>query len=660
MLLFFSCITATQAGQPDADSVLNRHRRYLISAGKAGDQKILMQTFDSQKRQWAGIDYNDNSVASWQPLKHLKNVFALALAWSVTKSDRERSELKRVADAALSHWYKHRYRSTNWWYNEIAVPQVMADVIILMRCGWTETQKEDALSILGQHRVAGTGANLVWTAALGLYHGALTGNHAKADRAAALLQNEVRMGTGDGVQPDYSFLQHGARLQMAHYGAAFLADNLRLAWELRATRWAYPQEKTDILAQTMLQGWQWMARGIHVPPGVVDRAVSRPNSLRSGDLRFIVPFAIEAAPQYKSELRGFAAQQNAPGVLRGFKHFPYADFSVYHHQDFSFFLKTISTRTLPAESINGENLQGQLLNSGDGYLVSNGNEYFNLMPVWNWNMLPGITTFAGAEVIGRPKFSGAVSSGASGLVALDLSLTSKDNREQLTGHKVWAMHGKMVVCLIANLNFINARPDYPVSVLDQARLSGNITVSKPAGTRSGNMQTYRGLKWIHHNKFAYLPLGSEPVSIYAGPVSGSWSQVNSSERTDTITDQIFRPVIYHKASSFSGYVICFADTPADAAALAKSSPWKLHNTADCQAVTFEDGTVMSAFFAGGSLKLPHKTLSVNRPCLLIIQNNNLFVSDPTHTGGPVVIKYNQKIFNITLPGDGTTAMSRGI
>jgi len=64
---------------------------------------------------------------------------------------------------------------------------------------------------------------------------------------------------------------------------------------------------------------------------------------------------------------------------------------VWHSPEASYFIKTLSTRTLPMESINNENQLGVQLNSGDTYLIRNGTEYFDLMPVWDWQHVPGVT-----------------------------------------------------------------------------------------------------------------------------------------------------------------------------------------------------------------------------------------------------------------------------
>jgi chondroitin AC lyase len=239
---------------------------------------------------------------------------------------------------------------------------------------------------------------------------------------------------------------------MYQYGKAFLFADVRLGWEARGTRWALPAGKIRILRNFVLQGWQWMARGINTVPGTMDRSASREGELRSPDMRSLLPFLRDLDPAEAKAYRALALRQQGVGSLDGFRYYPYSDFTAYQTPRFSFFLKTISARTLPTEvGLNSENLKGHLLNSGDAYLIRNGKEYFNLMPVWDWQRLPGITAFQGAARSGRKDFAGGVSDGKSGLTAMDYLMRGRGTKDSVSAHKIWACHSGQVVCLIAGL-----------------------------------------------------------------------------------------------------------------------------------------------------------------------------------------------------------------
>src|SRR5690606_5693744 len=132
----------------------------------------------------------------------------------------------------------------NWWHNKIGVPRYMRDILALLHDTLQPQQLAGALAVMAQNDAPSyrksTGANLVWCADLDLHYGALTHNEALMRSCATLIWNEVKITTAEGIQPDYSFHQHGPRLQTFQYGGAFLRENIRLAWQLRGTPWACP------------------------------------------------------------------------------------------------------------------------------------------------------------------------------------------------------------------------------------------------------------------------------------------------------------------------------------------------------------------------------------------------------------------------------------
>lgn len=64
------------------------------------------------------------------------------------------------------------------------------------------------------------------------------------------------------------------------------------------------------------------------------------------------------------------------------------------------------------------------MNNGDAYVIKTGNEYFNLMPVWNWNFLPGQTNFNSSSdtIISNP-FAGSVTNEISGMTAMKYTVS---------------------------------------------------------------------------------------------------------------------------------------------------------------------------------------------------------------------------------------------
>ena len=658
LTVFLFVISGNSSAQPD--TILTRYRYFLVKSVEHEAGVAQLAASLNAKGQWDDIDYLDTEKANWKTQAHLKRVRDMALAWANPQSTlfHDKNTWKAI-DLSLNHWLEVRYKNSNWWHNEIGIPQVMRDIIILLREKLSARQLKGTMEVLAQHRVQykATGANLTWSADLGFHYGALTNDLELMGKCRELLLKEIRITTEEGIQPDYSFHQHGARLQMFQYGAAFLRENARLAWECRKTQWAYPKDKIEILSDFVLKGWQWMARGINTVPGTMDRSASRVGELQSPDLRQLIPYFCEIDPKNRNEFLSLSARQQGIGApLKGFRHYPYSDFTAFQTAQFSFFLKTISTRTLVTESINNENLKGKLLNSGDAYIVRNGKEYFDLMPVWNWNLLPGLTVFDNAEKIVKQDFTGGASDGKSGLTVMDYQL--KGTGEQLLkAKKFWACHNSLVVCLIAGLEAEHVSGEICTS-LDQCRWQGDVTVNREGNVMKEGDHLLDNVRWIHHNGVAYIPIEPSPVALHLNASTSSWSSINVSGSTTPLTEKMFNPVMLHplkQGGLNTGYVLASVETPAQANVLAGKQGWQvIRNDTACQAVRFKDGTCMVAFLSPGSVTIGKKKLAVDKPCLIMLRDGRLYASNPKGNEEILQVSFHRSTQKIPLPAFGLT------
>lgn len=642
-----------------ADLLLNRYHDFLLRTAKtppietADWAHTLLPT-----GRWPDIDYNNADLSKWKAPQHLQRLVNMALLWTDSTSAQFHDEkLWTAINSALDHWLVHRYQSANWWFNEIGIPQYMRDIIILLRQDLTPDRLEQSLEVMAQLRVHDDylAGNLVWCADLGLHYGALTGDEQLMRHCRNLIVNEINITDSEGIWPDYSFQQHGRRLQMYQYGKAFLWESVRIAWQCRDTPLAFPKVKIDILTDFIVEGWQWMARGIHTVPSTMDRSASRMGELRSVDLRPLIPFAMELAPDRATAFMQLESIQDGHGALKGYRHYPYADFTAFHRPGFSFFLKTISDRTLPTESINKENLLGKLLHSGDAYLIRNGEEYFDLLPLWDWTALPGVTAFRDAHAVSRKPFVGSVDDGTSGFSAMDYMLQDESGTQTLAARKIWACHDDLIVCLISGLTGENIEGEV-YTALDQCRWQDDVTVNRPGNIVKAGIHSLHHVNWIHHAGFAYIPLYPSDFQLKLLEVAGKWTTINNGGSEDELNDRIFLPIMHHSKPdrSVAGYVLALAETPKRAARLAKKSRWKiLKNTADCQAVQFADKTVMAAFYRSGKLEIGKRGyIEVNQPCLVMMHGNELNISDPSHKGMQVEININGSKTTIAMPADG--------
>ncbi len=658
--LLFSLCTIATAQIPQTDNfqtIVERYRELLLrsSVPDADKMRSYVANLGADGR-WPDIDYADESRSGWKVSDHLSRVRELSRALVAELSAlHDDAATEAAIIRALDHWIAQRYRNPNWWHNDIGVPMMMRDIIVLLGPRLQGTRRAGALEVLHQYgkAKAGDGANTMWLAELALIYGALTRDGDLVEQNSKLISDEIHVSKGEGIQSDGSYHQHGARLQQFHYGSAFLNDAARLGWQLRATPWAIPTAKLQIVADAILNGSQWMVRGISTVPGTLDRSVSRDKALKGGDLRGAARFLREALPQSAPQLDALIARQDGTGApLDGFRFYPRSDFAAYQRPAFSFFLKTISNRTATTESINSENLKGHLLNSGDAYVMRDGEEYASLPPVWNWEFLPGVTYAQSAGEVQRQPFSGGVTDGQSGAVAMDYRFGDKD-KTVISTRKMWAFHGDIVVALIGAVQ--NSNADEPVrTALDQALLRGPVTVSDAQNKvqiLAAGQRATGDWRWVQHSGLMYFVPPNSQLTVQSGLVSGSWSQINKGGATTPITQPVFLPILEHRTKEATWYAISPAATPQRAAQIAARPGFKvLLNEADIQAVRFDDGTVIATFYASGALD----DLKVDAPCLALQNAAGLWLSDPTQKGGNVQVTRHGKTIAIELPNDGSS------
>jgi chondroitin AC lyase len=316
----------------------------------------------------------------------------------------------------------------------------------------------------------------------------------------------------------------------------------------------------------------------------------------------------------------------------------------------------MSDRTLPSESINSENLKGQWLNAGDAYMIGNGKEYYDLMPVWDWEHLPGVTGSGAAVDPGgvggliRHAFTGSVSDGQSGVTVMDYQVG-----EGLRARKFWACHDGVIVCLIGDLRSDAAA----YTTIDQCRWQGDIVAD--GRVLAEGVDTLKGARWIQHDGKACVFFRPSTVVVRAGWSTGSWQSINASEPSTPVSERLYMPVMLHSAGTDScGYALTACATSREARGLARRPSWRVvRNGGDCQAVRFKDGLVVGAFYASGSLAVDgHRTVAVDQPCLLMVEKDVVYISDPSQKGRTVKVTVNGAARTVQLPGDGTTVVER--
>lgn len=161
----------------------------------------------------------------------------------------------------------------NWFDQSIAVPQYIGDICLLLKDAITSTQSSKCAEIQDRSYVtidkgtrgisSFTGANLLDVATVGI---SLSLLNKDADLLKDALEHFYKgvvvesKPSGDGIQADGSFMQHGGLLYNGNYGNVYMNDLISVFIETKETTVApdtIVQDAFDIL----LDGTEWMIIG---------------------------------------------------------------------------------------------------------------------------------------------------------------------------------------------------------------------------------------------------------------------------------------------------------------------------------------------------------------------------------------------------------------
>lgn len=190
----------------------------------------------SAEGNWPDINYQDKSDATWLPAEHWVRLLKLAVSYrNASSTFYGNATVRNTVIKGIGWWLTNTPVAKNYWWNAIGVPGYMGEVYILM-----ESELSDSLKIKGAalmklsvkptyydyHGVA-TGQNLLWEASAHLYASCILNDIEGAKRVFKYVADEIVITENEGIQPDYSFYQHGQQNYAFGYGKGFSTSGVR-------------------------------------------------------------------------------------------------------------------------------------------------------------------------------------------------------------------------------------------------------------------------------------------------------------------------------------------------------------------------------------------------------------------------------------------------
>jgi len=425
-----------------------------------------------------GVDYRQKCMGSgWTPRRHLSAMVKLA------SSDPE------TAGRMLDFWVKTDSTSANWWWQQIGTPSYICKTMLLL--DRKAEQGSPVRIILDRSSMGMTGQNKVWLAGIHLMKGLLYDDPEMVREGRSAILSEIRISEGEGLQPDWSYQQHGAQLQFGNYGLSWFQDMVFWSAVFAGTVYAVPEQKLKLIREYYCSGLRWTLTGKIMDISACGRQItdSRPAE-KSAALR-----------RTFSLLRDACGVEDIPESPEGSICYPLSGYLIHRCKDFFFSVKMCSSRVIGSETCNSDNMKG--LYAGDGATMLYPESRWNPLSLMlrDWRKVPGTTELQNPVLLVPQKrphnANGEYCCFAKGNTAAAMMSFRND---ELNADKVYFCFGEYIVCMGSGIRaavqgktattLVQTYRDVPVRLAGES-LSDGETVS--AGEISF---TFDGMKYL--------------------------------------------------------------------------------------------------------------------------------------------------------------------
>jgi chondroitin AC lyase len=506
-----------------------------------------------------------------------------------------------------------------------------------------------------------TGANKTDVALHWLYRSCLTNDGPLLAKTVAFAYEPLALVSGEGIQYDYSFFQHGHQLYTTGYGPVFINGVTQFAVYTAGTPYALSGEKLDILSKFVRETYFPSIRGQYALFSLGGRGgLSRQGSTRKTNsavyaerMRLIDTGNTSAYDNAILRLRG--EQPACYGITANHVHYPIGDYTIHTRSGYVFDVRMVSKRTVRIEMGNEENLKTYYASDGSTNIVRRGDEYNAIFGVWDWTKVPGITC-AQVSSIPRPKsyitygtaiFAGGVSDSLYGVTAYSYDAGYTGNSAQ----KAWFFFDDEVVCLGSGITADASVSMYDMhTTINQCLLQGEVqaSVQGSSSVLGKGEHTFTSPDWILHDGIGYVFPQSSIVGMSNKSQNGNWHDINVSQPDRAVTRDVFSLWVDHGKNVVNGgyayIVVPEKNSAGEMEEYHRNNPVEiLSNNDSIQAVYHKELDMLGlVFYTAGHFE--HKDISVqtDKACIILFKNIKktnveMHISDPAQAKSRITI-----------------------
>lgn len=640
--LFFS---SSVSGQTEVEKLRQNVVNYLLKDDPQGEKTSAPAM--NPEGYWSDVMYKDQIRGSWKAAVHLSRTLEMAVAYN-TPGNPKYHNPGLLADIrkAIRFWVKNDFQNPNWWYTEINTPKQLSSIVLLMQKHLSKAEIDSSLVLMKRSRIGRTGQNKVWLAGNVLFYSIITNDTMFIRKASDAIQEEVQVTEQEGIQPDFSFHQHGPQQQFGNYGQAFASDITKWALILNGTPFAFEPGKIEILRNYLLKGMRWVMWNNYLDVSACGRQfVPNTQAKKARSISNVFKKIKNADPEYA------AAYNNALINFPGNKHFWRSDMTVHRRPNYYASVKMCSRRVSGAETVNSENIQGYHMGDGVLMVYRKGNEFEDIFPVWDWKRVPGITCFQDKAPLPQltsggyhinSDFVGGVSDENDGVAAFHYI------RDSLNAFKSYFFMDDIIVCLGAGISTL--RKDPVATSVNQCLLKGNVVAhqNNKMVTLNEGSHLMNEAKWILHDSIGYYFPGKVNINIENTVKEGAWNRVTAPTPYRKVSSKVFSLWIDHGiAPQDAGYVYYVVpNASVNTMNNIQKTVTVNVNTSSVQSVSYKniEGII---FYSPSSCNFKNKLMvSANQACVVLFSQKDgkqqISVSDPTHFLKAIKLSINGK------------------
>ena len=675
---FLATLTATGCSSQEPLTVYQQIIQNIVKQETVGidihpidaNTKQYLSLLD-EKGAFKDIDYTSHMQTGWKPMDHVTRLKEMVVSYITPESEYYGNKaLHTMLVKMFNYWYDANPTSTNWWFHEIGWAQRMGLSLSLMRAGEQQLPDSTETKILermkkvskgpDQKGSPGTGANKMDIALQWIYRTCLQEDKSNLEFAIQQFFYPIKFNEKQGIQSDYSYLQHGQQLYTGGYGASVLNAFLKVAFYLENTPYV-DEEKNDLISKFVRYGNIPGIRGKYMLYNLQGRGIARENnSDRSNmvpEIQNLMKLDPANAETYQASIKRLKGEVPSDyGVTPFHRHFWRSDHTIHQRPTYTMDVRTASTRTARCENGNKENMLGYFLTEGGTGIVRRGDEYANAFVSWDWSHIPGTTTPDMKEIpnpgswehTGQSTFTGGVSDEVYGVTTYQM--IDKEFNVNISGKKSWFFFDKEVVCMGSDIKSSNRNPIH--TTVNQCLLNGKIKVlakgSEAETELNKESQAYTNLLCVNHDSISYyFPEGGK-LSLSKKVQTGCWKDLSRHLSDAPVSQSMFKLWLDHGTRPSKGSYVYYVipNTGSAKEAVSKLDELETVNNEKIQAVYNKSLNIVGVVFhKEGSVKVGDIEVSASAPCVAMFTQVNAdtvkaYVADPSYklTNATLTIK----------------------